>query len=794
MPNSHQSNHLPDFKSNVVIELLSNKIPIQDLCRNYKISEAHIDSWKNEFLHKADELLFDQKRKVIDAYINWTKTKINAFDPLHLARKCVEHITIARIIDCLKVTEFSKFDFNRYQDQGIFTDRYHNRFVLKAYVDIVRHYNLLSLNAICNIDQIRNKGNFSVHDDEAYRSEIEDYHNKLTSIVDEFFVIYKITEWKEKYVTPQLRGMYSDLAVNLCDELKPLLSDNEKAERHWQYIQNHPITSFEVSFFLKTSVGYKWLLDLFDRIRISFSRTDSSLKLSQVLKNSPDPNKKEDNRKNDMPVCCFWELYELEEGYWCKRINTKGRSFNLVAGFDASIPWNFFNIPNIIILKDLSKCNEIGISFPPQIFQAGIEEVIFCVNGETFSFSVYLSEETLLDSYQEMTSALYSLDRNESVPLSFILSLPGVKLLDIFHKQNMPGYKHSRKNEGIILGQSGPNGNAISFYPSKPKGFNKTEESKEFIFTIPAQNEIDYGQIEKELKMQIEINKNNINDYTQLASLYVIQGRFQEILKLLKSAINLLEPNSLFYCIIGSAYANLGRYFDALGEFKKAEIMEPNNSIIQESIGTCLEELEQYEIAIEYFKKAAINDTLNAAYQYKVGKNLCLLHRDSEAIIYMRNAVNLKPDDIDYNITLGIILAADNKIDEAFHSFQKAITINPRSAEANKYFAKILAKKGEHIESIKYFKFAIELTKDIECYAGLSGLLINANQFLEAEPIILDGLKIDQNNYDLLICYGLLKVYQEKIEEAIELFEKADTLSNEDNKAKVLIEQLKNSH
>jgi nucleoside phosphorylase/tetratricopeptide (TPR) repeat protein len=387
----------------------------------------------------------------------------------------------------------------------------------------------------------------------------------------------------------------------------------EAAERRWQYVQNHPITSIDVKLYLKSSVGFDWFKQILDDIRIFFSREKSGLKLSYVLKKSCEPNTKEFDRKSDVPISSFWEMYELESGYWCKRIKPIVKTFKLVAGFDSSIPWSFLNAPEVKKLKDLASLEHIGISVPPQLFHAGIEELIFRINGETFSFSVYCSDHAL-EFYHEMANTFHSIQSisgKEGPPMFFSFGFEGVQLLDMFHKQMMPEYRHTRKKEGIFGGQSGPNGNAISFYPSIPTGFNKTEESKEYVFTISAPKEIDYPKLVSELEKLIEADETNAENYLKLATIYAVQGRFQDVINCLTAAISKVKPNWELYGLLGDAYYKLGRYDDALVDFNTAASLAPDNPKVQIGLGLTLQGLGEDNAALSHFENAVRLDPSN---------------------------------------------------------------------------------------------------------------------------------------------------------------------------------------
>jgi len=524
----------------------------------------------------------------------------------------------------------------------------------------------------------------------------------------------------------------------------------EAAERRWKYIQSHIITSIDILIFLTSSVGYDWFVGLFDDICISFTR-ENRLKLSHVLKHSPKPNTQEIDHKLSRPISSFWEMYEPEDGIWCKRIKSDGRSLNLVAGFDTSIPWNLFDIPEIVTLQDLAACDDIGVSFPPQLFQAGIEEAIFRVNGETFSFSVYMSEDKPLQFYHEMANTFYRLDSKIDDPIHFSMSFQGVQLLDMFHKQIMPGYKRVSKKQGLMLGQSGPTGNAISFYPSMPISFSKTKESDEYSFKINVPGQIDYKKIEEDLLQKIKKNKNEVDNYINLASLYSMQHRFPDVIRLLTKEINQVKPNSDVHGILGSSYANLGRYNEALAEFKKAESLAPDNSKVQKFIGNILQELGENEAALVHIENAANLEPLNDSYQYDLCRILAVLNRTDEALSAAKKAVYLAPNNAENNITLGMMLHVNGQDDEAITYMETAINLDSKSPRAYRYYAQILASKGDIEKAIKNYEQSIKLRKDVACYADYGRFLCNIERWSEAESVIQDGLSIDQKNYDLLV-------------------------------------------
>ena len=92
-----QSNRKPDFKSNVVIDYLTNQSSIDDLGHKWKISPILIDIWRNEFIDKANQLLTEHKRIVVDAYTSWVKKDKNNFEILLCLSLHLRHLHFLRV-------------------------------------------------------------------------------------------------------------------------------------------------------------------------------------------------------------------------------------------------------------------------------------------------------------------------------------------------------------------------------------------------------------------------------------------------------------------------------------------------------------------------------------------------------------------------------------------------------------------------------------------------------------------------------------------------------------------------
>lgn len=578
------------------------------------------------------------------------------------------------------------------------------------------------------------------------------------------------------------------LVKEKTEGLKSDETRKEAAERRWIYIQEHPLTELEIHVFLKSSVGRQWLIDLLQDIRISFNREHKGISLKDIFTVAHEPNKSEHNRKSDLPSFSFWQIYEEEEGYWCKRIDSKGVSLEIVAGFEVTIPWRNLNLPEISKLRDLALCEEVFISFPPKIFNSGIEEVIIGISGKSFSYSVYVSDDVPIDFYQEMATTFNGFGDKHKEPMHFSMGFHGGQLLDMFHQQTMPDYKRKNKKEGFMMGQS-KGEKSIFFYPSMPKGFNKTKESQEYSITIPGIENPDYKKTEENFKNEIKNDPSNIENYVNLASLYSFQGRLQEAIKFITKEIKEADLNADLHGILSSAYANLGRFEDSIDELRKAEILEPNNAKIQFYMGQVMQEMDNHD-SILHFEKAIHIDSNNDKYNAGLSRALGRENKIEQALIYARKAVELNNQNIEHLLLLTILLDLNSNLDEALVCLDNVIKLDPKSSDAFHKYANIFAKKGDIVKANDNYKQSIKLKKDIDCYADWGRFLCDTAKYKEADAVCSEGLKVDENHQGLLIYLGVSKANQGDYEAAILNLKKADSINPKDTTAANLIKQI----
>ena len=563
------------------------------------------------------------------------------------------------------------------------------------------------------------------------------------------------------------------------------------AERRWRYIQAHPIKSLKILFLLKTSVSYDWLNELLMETVLSFGHKKKPFKLGQLLNTTCTPNNKEFAPNSKEPVYAYWELYKPELGYWIKKTDPAERQFNLVAGFEAVVPWSMLDVGKVNTLQDLALLADVGFSISPGAYQAGVEEFSLMFLGDTFSYDVKLSDTGTLDALHEFASKQYAFHQgNPPKPLG--TSFSGIQLLEMFHQDTLPTEKKKRENElsSCIAGQSGPDGKAVSFYPHMPPNFHKSDKAKEYSFTISTPPEFDSDEEISSVMEMLKTDPTNTEHHEHLAVLYMQEGRLNDVEKCLQKAIDGGITSVGIHGLMAQTMGKLGRYKNALSHAQVAVQMSSKSAFAQTMLGSCLASIGRHNEALNNFKAAVHNDPNEASRYTNLGRAYMRINESSLAIESFRKALELNPEDADNHMYLGCLLENEGDDSHARGHLEKAVKINPLSHGAQANFGNHLSRHNEHEAAIKHLQKALEIKKDDCCYEWLGGSYAAIGNWKEAEHAFRKAIELNPLNASLLRNLGICLVNQGQLIEAKERIEDAIKIDPTDTIATTLLKKI----
>nr|AAO32536.1 TOM70 [Naumovozyma castellii] len=187
------------------------------------------------------------------------------------------------------------------------------------------------------------------------------------------------------------------------------------------------------------------------------------------------------------------------------------------------------------------------------------------------------------------------------------------------------------------------------------------------------------------------------------------------------------------------------------------------------------------------YEKAMKLDDKNAALYYHRGQMYFITQQYEKAGEDFDKAKELDPENIFPYIQLACLSYRENKFDDCETLFSEARRKFPNSSEVPNFYAEILADKGDFDAALKEYERAIELEKKQDAvHVGIAPLVGKATllvrtptveNFVEATSLLEEAVKEDPRSEQAKISLGQLKLQQEDIDEAIELFESAATLA-----------------
>ena len=241
----------------------------------------------------------------------------------------------------------------------------------------------------------------------------------------------------------------------------------------------------------------------------------------------------------------------------------------------------------------------------------------------------------------------------------------------------------------------------------------------------------------------------NIEIYTELASIYFIQKKTNKALYTYKEAIKKDPFNSNIYRNWGNDLIYLlNKPEQAFKKFKKASNFDPRNPEIYIYWGNALKEIKRYDDAInKYIRALTLNPNPEAA-----------------AGIYME---------------WGDILRVKSQYDDAFSKFAKAAEF-VQSVEVYYKWANALKESGKYEEAIAQYKKAIDINaENVWIYIDYSNALIEWQKPEDAVELLKKVLKIKPNFDWAYAFWGYALIEMNKPVEAIKKCEEALKLSNE---------------
>ena len=201
----------------------------------------------------------------------------------------------------------------------------------------------------------------------------------------------------------------------------------------------------------------------------------------------------------------------------------------------------------------------------------------------------------------------------------------------------------------------------------------------------------------------------------------------------------------------GETAESVGNNPQAETIWRKVLQLEPNNGKAYNNLGNALRRQGKLPEALAAHQKALQLNPNDAEAYVGIGNVLNAQGKQEEALASHKKAIQLNPNLATAYNGLGIALYDQKKLDEAVAAFQKAIELDPKDATAYYNLGFALYYENKLDEAISNYKTALSLPEDTSVTPTTAHTLANN-------------------------ALGLVFQQQEKFEEAIKHFDKAEEL------------------
>ena len=207
----------------------------------------------------------------------------------------------------------------------------------------------------------------------------------------------------------------------------------------------------------------------------------------------------------------------------------------------------------------------------------------------------------------------------------------------------------------------------------------------------------------------IEKGTNNHIVYGNLATLYGIEGRNKEMIKLLQKSLKIEPKYSLGYNNLGLALQKDKDLNSAIKSFKKAIKLKPNYSEAYSNLGLAMYQNSQFEEAIESYKAALKIDPKNFLALMNLGISYEEEHKIELAINCYKEALKINPLSSQVYTHLGNAFLQKENINDAIACYKKSININSENSKTHNNLGTAYKKKGLFEEALTEYRKAIKI-------------------------------------------------------------------------------------
>ena len=258
--------------------------------------------------------------------------------------------------------------------------------------------------------------------------------------------------------------------------------------------------------------------------------------------------------------------------------------------------------------------------------------------------------------------------------------------------------------------------------------------------------------------------------------------RYQEAEQNLRLAIEINREDSTAYHALGQLYSLLGRWNEAEVRLLEAIETNPGNAYAHETLGKLYQLLQRFDEAEDLLRLAIRLEPDESSFYISLGEFLQQRNRLQEAAPIFARVMDRNPDHPQVLLGYARFLAAQDRIEEAEDSFERAIELSLEDANLHVRYGLFLQDQRRERDAEREFKNAIEISpENAFAHYNLSTLYLAQRKFSETEKELTLAMEADPRLAAPPMLLGQIRFAQERFPEALAELRKALDLSIEAN-------------
>jgi tetratricopeptide (TPR) repeat protein len=251
-----------------------------------------------------------------------------------------------------------------------------------------------------------------------------------------------------------------------------------------------------------------------------------------------------------------------------------------------------------------------------------------------------------------------------------------------------------------------------------------------------------------------------------------------------RAAVDLMPNEMISWFNLGVALQKNGELIEAEKCYLTADKIEPNHPKVWCNFGAVYFQMENFAASERGSRKAVRLKPDYARAWDNLGVVLGAMDRLEEAAKACEQAIKIKYDYPEPWFKLGIIYFHQERYEDAENAFKRSMKLASCAAFSSAYLSMILIRRNRLPEALKYVEEAGQLDPKCEvvwmAWNELGVALLGTGDTQKAIECYQTAIELNPNAFDAWFNFGLLHETHGHIADALECFERASAINDED--------------